>query len=342
MASKLRGEETSAASGTWRVLFIGNSLTYYNGGVDEHLARMCGALTSEAVTRGGATLSKLWRKVGACKKKIRTQRFNFVVLQDDIPELKDPEDFRKFAEKFVALARECEAKPVLFMCWAYERLAHRVSHDTVIQMHRSVGRDLRVDVVPVGCARSQLPNMWADDMEHPSLQSTVLAAAMILKSLLPQRSWDPKEYLPEGLTLTEAEEILRVSESMSPPADWSWSSGQNPLKVRPSARDDCTDHGAINESKPPAAVKHLLDEHVVFSIASLLPAEDLASMAVVCMSIHNVVCLTHAFDTNVWKRLCQCDFGLFSRGRQTCWRLAYLAEQADRAILDAQIMIGMC
>ena len=96
---------------------------------------MCDALTCEAVTRGGATLSRLWRKVGACEADPRA-KIQHRGASGRYSGTEGHEDFQRFVEKFAALARECEARPV-FMCWAYERLAHRVSRDTVIEMQAS-------------------------------------------------------------------------------------------------------------------------------------------------------------------------------------------------------------
>ena len=141
-------------------------------------------------------------------------------------------------------------------------------------------------------------DMWANDMEHPSLQA--LCWPRYDTSHSSRIGHGIREYLPGGHGRIRR---FKVASSCSP-ADWSWSFARDPLKVQPSGRDGCIDHcTSRSESESPAAVKHLLDEHVTFSIASLLSAEDLTSMAVVCKSIHDVVCRTHAFDTNVWKHL---------------------------------------
>ena len=188
--------------------------------------------------------------------------------------------------------------------------------------------------------------MWADDMEHPSLQGTVLAAAMVLKYLLPDRVWDPGAYLPDGLALEEAYRIRDVSVAWSPPVDCGWSFGQDSAYSVGDDKGDSVgdsvirrDGGALNVR---AAVEHLLDEHVAFSVASLLPAEELTNLAVTCTSFRDVVCRSPAFDASVWARRCRQVFGLVSRGRQPCWRLAFLLEQEDRAMMDAHIMLGMC
>lgn len=311
---------------TPRVLFIGNSLTYFNGGIDKHIANMSrNAVICESETRGGATLSRLWRKVPECKRKIKSQKYDVVVLQDDIPELKDLKHFDKFAEKFVKLCRECGSRPVLYMCWAYERLSHKASQMDVEQAHRNFGRRFGVDVVPVGSARRLLPNMWADDMEHPSIQGTILASAMILKFLFPQKEalvWNPSEYLPENISLQEASRICEISESWSPPTSSDWVFEQQLLSVAESTR--------ASEQ----------NEYIIFRISCLLMPEDLVAMAATCSAFHSVIC-DAKFDSSLWGTHFRRDFGQLQRGRLS-WRLVYLAEQNEQALMEAHIVAGMC
>lgn len=316
---------------TPRVLFIGNSLTYFNGGIDTHITNMCGnVVICESETRGGATLSRLWRKVPECKRKIRSQKYDVVVLQDDIPELKDLKHFDKFAEKFVKLCRECGSRPVLYMCWAYERLSHKASQTDVEEAHRKFGRRFGVDVVPVGSARELLPNMWADDMEHPSIQGTILASAMILKLLFPNKEgfiWNPSDYLPESVSLEEANRIHEISESWSPPTSSEWAFEQQLLSIAES-------------STIRRASDHILDEHIILHVSCLLVPEDLVEMAATCSAFHGVICGTK-YDSNLWEAHFRRDFGLLQRGRLS-WRLVYLAEQNEQALMEAQIVAGMC
>ena len=73
------------------VLFVGNSFTYFNGGVEAHVAGLVASeetprdLTVEASTIPGATL-RVHQSQGA-GERIRDGDFDIVVLQGDIPEL---------------------------------------------------------------------------------------------------------------------------------------------------------------------------------------------------------------------------------------------------------------
>ena len=67
-----------------RVLFIGNSLTYYSGGIDRYVVRIQ-EFRAERYTKAGATLEDLWNEGGAAER-IAEGGWAVVVLQDDLPE----------------------------------------------------------------------------------------------------------------------------------------------------------------------------------------------------------------------------------------------------------------
>lgn len=79
------------------ILFVGNSFTYFNDGVENHVAALAAAedpprdIAADASTMGGATLkihhqmSEPDSMFGAIDA-IRVGAFDVVVLQDDIPE----------------------------------------------------------------------------------------------------------------------------------------------------------------------------------------------------------------------------------------------------------------
>lgn len=75
-----------------RILFVGNSFTYYNGGLENHFrqlaesARPPRVVVADRVTKGGATL-KILQGLEEVHSKIREGHYDVVVLQDDIPEL---------------------------------------------------------------------------------------------------------------------------------------------------------------------------------------------------------------------------------------------------------------
>ncbi|MCP4778314.1 MAG: hypothetical protein GY880_29210, partial [Planctomycetaceae bacterium] len=59
---------------TKKILFIGNSFTYWRGGLDQHLKVLSEAMSpplgyqTKAITRGGASLKVMWKKSSAVEE----------------------------------------------------------------------------------------------------------------------------------------------------------------------------------------------------------------------------------------------------------------------------------
>ena len=173
---------------TKKILFIGNSFTYWRGGLDQHLKILSEAMSpplgyqTKAITRGGASLKVMWKKTSAVKE-IKKGKYDIVILQEDIPET-SVESFRIYSKKFVDLVRETGARPILFMAWDYERL-NWISMDEIANAHLEVSRKLKVEVAPVGVSwalsKKRQPdlNMYISDAEHPSVAGMYLSLLVI-------------------------------------------------------------------------------------------------------------------------------------------------------------------
>lgn len=180
------------------VLFVGNSLTYVHN-VDQWVQKLRessvggggGSSSSPALdiakcVKGGASLKKLWQKTKA-KREIAQGEFDMVVIQEDLPET-TVELFEKFCRKFVAAARDANAKPLLYQTWAYGRLPD-VTDEDICRAHRSISEELGVEVADVGSARlriaEEMPhlNLWSSDMEHPSEVGAYLAALVLYRAM---------------------------------------------------------------------------------------------------------------------------------------------------------------
>lgn len=169
----------------FKILFIGNSFTFWRGGLDRHLKTLSKARTkgyqTKAVTRGGASLEVMWKKTSAAAE-IRKGKYDFVILQEDLPET-TVQSFRIYSKKFINLVRQTGARPILFMAWDYKRL-NWISMEEIADAHLNVSRELKVDVAPVGVgwalSKKRRPDldMYDKDAEHPS------AAGMFLSLLL--------------------------------------------------------------------------------------------------------------------------------------------------------------
>ncbi|MGE5095854.1 MAG: hypothetical protein ACM3SO_11990 [Betaproteobacteria bacterium] len=176
-----------------RVVFVGNSLTEYNGGVDRHLRLLlqaadkwnAPAFATVAVTRAGAYLHE---QVAPLREFLeRGLPWDAVVLQgySDEPGNEDPavaERFEESVRQLDAIVRDARSRPVLFMTWGYRGRADMGRR--VASSYLRAGEALHVPVVPVGLAfeRSgrELPALAliADDARHPTPAGTYLAACV--------------------------------------------------------------------------------------------------------------------------------------------------------------------
>ncbi|MCX6622381.1 MAG: hypothetical protein NTY38_15185 [Acidobacteria bacterium] len=207
------------AQGPRKILFIGDSLTYYQNGIYTHLEGLAAAATPPLAVRadksvfGGAFLHRLWDKKEPVAA-IETGGYDVVVLQEDIPET-TLADFRDYAGKFVAAVRKSGARPVLLMAWDYPRLGW-ISMAGIAQAHRDVAKELKVDVAPAGLAWQQASkqrpemNLYAPDREHPSKYGTYLATCVVYATIYGR---DPGgiAYVPSGVTLEEAAFLQKIA-----------------------------------------------------------------------------------------------------------------------------------
>jgi hypothetical protein len=178
----------TAASKPTRVLFVGNSFTFWRGGLWKHLEILSAAMEpalgyeGERVVRGGACLEVMWKRTRA-REVIAEGRWDVVVLQGDIPET-TVASFKEYSRRFVAAVRDVGARPVLFMAWDYERLGW-LSMGEIAAAHRAMSDELKVDVAPVGLAwqesarRRPDVDMYGGDREHPSVAGMYLSLVTI-------------------------------------------------------------------------------------------------------------------------------------------------------------------
>ena len=170
------------------ILFIGNSFTAANGGIDAILNQFSaspdnsGQALSTAMTSDGATLKQLWSNRGV-RRAIQSGAYRVLILQADIPE-SDVATFQEYTRDFVGEARQAGTRPVLLMAWAYDRLGW-ITQDEIALAHEEIGRELGIDVAPVGLAWSRVKaerptlDLYAPDREHPSASGSYLAACVV-------------------------------------------------------------------------------------------------------------------------------------------------------------------
>jgi hypothetical protein len=192
-----------AATPAAKVLFVGNSFTYYNNGLQSHFRKLAwssGLLTRENSRARIMTISggHLPEHAGGFKKVMSGDDWDVVVMQGHSLGPISNETaaaFRKAARKFSRIAKKQGTRPVFFMTWAYAGKPEMTAQ--LDKAYTDIGRELDAQVVPVGLAFAKVvaarPDiaLTTNDDRHPTLAGTYLAACTFFAALY-DRS-------PEGL-----------------------------------------------------------------------------------------------------------------------------------------------
>lgn len=170
-----------------RVLFIGNSYTYFNN-LPEMFAGLAASarppqqVVTRMVTRGGATLKLHW-EMGNALKAIGEGGWDYVVLQDQstLP-ITDPATTHRYARLFDAEIKKVGAKTIFFLTWARQHQPENQAklNDTYL----SIARELGARVAPVGIAWAEGFKedanlaLHTEDQSHPNPTGSYLAACV--------------------------------------------------------------------------------------------------------------------------------------------------------------------
>lgn len=170
-----------------RVLFVGDSFTYFND-----LPRLValvseGRLKTDRITASGWNLDRHWR-AGRALARIRAGGWNVVVLQEEgaLP-VSDPARFQADVRRFALAAHAAGARPVLLLTWA--KRDKPPAQALLTNAFRRVGRSLGVPVMPVGeawrlwRARPNAPGLYVADGIHPDFRGSYLSALVIVGAL---------------------------------------------------------------------------------------------------------------------------------------------------------------
>ena len=133
------------------MLFLGSSLTYANDMpyLVAALARAVGRTLDVAmVASGGASLEDQWNR-GEAVRRIRGERWDFVVLQQgpsSLPESR--ETMREYTRRLAEPIRSAGARPALYMVWpSADRLAW---FDAVRESYTLAAEDVDGMLIPAG------------------------------------------------------------------------------------------------------------------------------------------------------------------------------------------------
>jgi len=192
-------------SDTTRVLFIGNSYTYFNN-LPEVFARLAetghhGRVETRMVAPGGWRLKDHWEK-GSARQLLDAEKWDFVVLQDQSSlgmdywvEGKDHVNsdavFRPYAEKWAAAVHAKGAMPVFFLTWAGKNAPE--DQPALNYAYGRAAEDTRSMLAPVGVAwdairhdQPQIGLFYEGHGSHPSAAGSYLAACVLYAAVFRQ------------------------------------------------------------------------------------------------------------------------------------------------------------
>jgi len=174
-----------------RVLFVGNSYTYY-WNMPLAVTLMAESLGKNVYTKqstvGSTNLEHHWKGEMETQTKMLIEQGNwdYIVFNNHSLSPRDiPESFKEYSLKFADLAKKNGAKPVFYMTWA--RKHNRLMQPTISNAYREIMQESGADLVPIGeiwmksISYHPEKNLYAIDDSHPSPLGAYLTALAFTK-----------------------------------------------------------------------------------------------------------------------------------------------------------------
>jgi hypothetical protein len=193
LLSPVAGESRNLKSNDGlRVLFIGNSYTYFNN-LPELLSQLAASatpsktLTAQMVSRGGATLQRHWEE-GAALNVLRQSKWDYVILQEQstLP-ITDPATMHKYARMFDAEIKKTGAKTIFYLTWARQNQLENQAK--LNDAYFAIAKELQAQVAPVGIAWAKAfkedpkLTLHTEDRSHPNAAGSYMAACVLYATL---------------------------------------------------------------------------------------------------------------------------------------------------------------
>jgi hypothetical protein len=166
-----------------RVLFIGNSFTSYNLGIDQILHGLAPRTAVELDAPGGFTLQDHLASL-ATLGKVREGNWTYVVIQEQsqVPVIAY-DQYVASVRKLVAEVRAVGAIPLLLATWARPD-DPRISSTSMSSAVRSAGKEVKAAVIPAGLAfaaslASHDGIVLTQNDGHPTPEGTYLAGCVV-------------------------------------------------------------------------------------------------------------------------------------------------------------------
>ena len=184
----------SKAEDAEKVLFVGNSFTYYNNSLHNHYRHFRnaenGGESYGRVRVMAISGSSLPEHASRLQQRLEAEDWDIVAMQgysNGPISAGYAEPFRQSAREFAADIRADGGEPVFFMTWAYTGKPEMTQQ--LDEAYTAIGKELHAMVVPVGRAfasalekRPEL-HLVVSDLKHPTLAGTYLAACTFYAAL---------------------------------------------------------------------------------------------------------------------------------------------------------------
>lgn len=194
-----------------KILFIGNSYTYFNGlpSIISNMAlRESKEVVVSQITQGGFLLSEYLKKDFVIED-IKDENYDFVILQEQstAPLFKARELTYPAIREFNKLVKNNGGETILFMTWAREYVdsiktkmlpgkfyydvfdSYNTAQDSLAASYCRIGKELDVAVAPAGLVWKEIHNkypdlkLWRNDHNHPMECGSIIAAYSIYATL---------------------------------------------------------------------------------------------------------------------------------------------------------------
>lgn len=172
-----------------RILFIGNSHTYYHD-LPERFRQICISQGTQAevtmLAHGGKGLD-FHSEEPETRFNILYGNYDWVVLQHLAHPFVQEEKMFEAAKKIDRYIRQTRAKKLLYMTWSEEE--NPEGQERMASAYRQLGRDLAAEVAPVGIAWWEYLDRYPDarlfdkDGRHATPLGSSLAACVIYEAM---------------------------------------------------------------------------------------------------------------------------------------------------------------
>lgn len=183
-------EEENNPNADYNLLFVGNSLTYYNdlpNLVKEIAATRDILINTEMLAKGNYAIVDHWAD-GQVQTLIRSKKYDYVIIQQGPSSQADGYDMLvNGGKQYADLCKANEVKLAYYMVWPSRRYYH--TFNGVINNYTAAAEANDAILCPVGKVwkehfdKTDDFSYYGPDQFHPSIQGSKVAARVIVSSL---------------------------------------------------------------------------------------------------------------------------------------------------------------